>query len=161
MVWRPYVSLPHRIPSWITEPGLSNSYLGNNSTISCRGSLTTPIFPAHEQHHNNSFLCASWSWGKVTAAEKPPLAKIHNSRSADEIPPKGLLARLCEPSTPKSLRHSASVERRLPTSSRTYPSPSLLISHDVPNNRLVIMPAYCSCTNMYRVGNVMPGNTRR
>ncbi|HQR01464.1 MAG TPA: DUF4954 family protein, partial [Ferruginibacter sp.] len=38
---------------------LINSYLGNNSTISCCEVLNSLIFPAHEQHHNNSFLCAA------------------------------------------------------------------------------------------------------
>jgi hypothetical protein len=32
---------------------LINSYLGNNSTISCCEVLNSLIFPAHEQHHNN------------------------------------------------------------------------------------------------------------
>ncbi|HMK25081.1 MAG TPA: DUF4954 family protein, partial [Chitinophagaceae bacterium] len=35
---------------------LINSYLGDNSTISCCEVLNSLIFPAHEQHHNNSFL---------------------------------------------------------------------------------------------------------
>ena len=38
---------------------LINSYLGNNSTISCCEVLNSLIFPSHEQHHNNSFLCAA------------------------------------------------------------------------------------------------------
>lgn len=33
---------------------LINSYLGNNATISCCEVLNSLIFPAHEQHHNNS-----------------------------------------------------------------------------------------------------------
>jgi len=33
---------------------LINSYLGDNSTISCCEVLNSLIFPAHEQHHNNS-----------------------------------------------------------------------------------------------------------
>ncbi len=35
---------------------LINSFLGDNSTISCCEVLNNLIFPAHEQHHNNSFL---------------------------------------------------------------------------------------------------------
>src|SRR5690606_5591600 len=38
---------------------LINSFLGDNSTISCCEVLNALIFPAHEQHHNNSFLCAA------------------------------------------------------------------------------------------------------
>src|SRR5690606_38554169 len=32
---------------------LINSFLGNNSTISCCEVLNSLIFPGHEQHHNN------------------------------------------------------------------------------------------------------------
>jgi ADP-glucose pyrophosphorylase len=38
---------------------LINSFLGDNSTISCCEVLNNLIFPAHEQHHNNSFLVAA------------------------------------------------------------------------------------------------------
>src|SRR6266542_195406 len=43
---------------------LINSFLGNNSTISCCEVLNSLIFPAHEQHHNNSFLCAALVLGQ-------------------------------------------------------------------------------------------------
>src|SRR5690606_8850530 len=35
---------------------LINSFLADNSTISCCEVLNSLLFPAHEQHHNNSFL---------------------------------------------------------------------------------------------------------
>jgi len=47
---------------------LINSYLGDNSTISCCEVLNSLIFPAHEQHHNNSFLCAAVVMGQSNMA---------------------------------------------------------------------------------------------
>ena len=47
---------------------LINSFLGSNSTISCCEVLNSLIFPAHEQHHNNSFLGASIMKGQSNMA---------------------------------------------------------------------------------------------
>ena len=47
---------------------LINSYLGHNATISCCEVLNSLIFPAHEQHHNNSFLCAALVMGQSNIA---------------------------------------------------------------------------------------------
>jgi|GEM_PF-2730447 len=54
---------------------LINSYLGNNSTISCCEVLNALIFPFHEQHHNNSFLCASMLMGQSNMAGRGLLEK--------------------------------------------------------------------------------------
>ncbi|HMP88229.1 MAG TPA: DUF4954 family protein, partial [Lacibacter sp.] len=62
---------------------LINSYLGNNATISCCEVLNSLIFPAHEQHHNNSFLCAALVMGQSNIAAGATLGSNHNSRSAD------------------------------------------------------------------------------
>ena len=62
---------------------LINSYLGNNATISCCEVLNSLIFPAHEQHHNNSFLCASLLMGQSNMAAGATIGSNHNSRSAD------------------------------------------------------------------------------
>src|SRR5437762_14140581 len=62
---------------------LINSYLGDNSTISCCEVLNSLIFPAHEQHHNNSFLCAALIMGQSNIAAGATLGSNHNSRSAD------------------------------------------------------------------------------
>src|SRR5215207_6438800 len=62
---------------------LINSYLGNNSTISCCEVLNSLIFPAHEQHHNNSFLCASLVMGQSNMAAGATIGSNHNSRGAD------------------------------------------------------------------------------
>ena len=47
---------------------LINSILGDNSTISCCEVLNSLIFPGHEQHHNNSFLCAAMLLGQTNLA---------------------------------------------------------------------------------------------
>ena len=62
---------------------LINSFLGSNSTISCCEVLNSLIFPAHEQHHNNSFLCASIIKGQSNMAAGATLGSNHNSRGAD------------------------------------------------------------------------------
>ncbi len=62
---------------------LINSYLGNNSTISCCEVLNSLIFPFHEQHHNNSFLCAALVQGQSNMAAGATIGSNHNSRSAD------------------------------------------------------------------------------
>ena len=45
-----------------------DSILGDNSTISCCEVLNNLIFPAHEQHHNNSFLVAAVVMGQSNMA---------------------------------------------------------------------------------------------
>ena len=62
---------------------LINSFLGNNSTISCCEVLNSLIFSAHEQHHNNSFLCAALLMGQSNIAAGATIGSNHNSRSAD------------------------------------------------------------------------------
>ena len=47
---------------------LIHSFLGDNSTVSCCEILNNLIFPAHEQHHNNSFLIASLVMGQSNMA---------------------------------------------------------------------------------------------
>ena len=63
---------------------LINSYLGDNSTISCCEVLNSLIFPAHEQHHNNSFLmCIAYVMGQSNMAAGATIGSNHNSRGAD------------------------------------------------------------------------------
>ena len=131
---------------------LINSYLGNNSTISCCEVLNTLIFPAHEQHHNNSFLCASLVMGQSNIAAGATIGSNHNSRSADGeiLAERGFWPGLCV-----SLKHNSKFAAFSILSKGDYPHelnipiPFSLISHDVPNNRLVIMPAYWFMYNMY------------
>jgi len=131
---------------------LINSYLGNNSTISCCEVLNTLIFPSHEQHHNNSFLCASLIMGQSNIAAGATIGSNHNSRSADGeiIAGRGFWPGLCV-----SLKHNSIFASFTIIAKGDFPAelnipiPFCLISNDVTQNNLVVMPAYWFLYNMY------------
>ena len=131
---------------------LINSYLGNNSTISCCEVLNTLIFPSHEQHHNNSFLCASLIMGQSNIAAGATIGSNHNSRSADGelIAGRGFWPGLCV-----SLKHNSIFASFTILAKGDFPAelkvslPFCLVSNDVSNNKLVVMPAYWFMYNMY------------
>jgi hypothetical protein len=131
---------------------LINSYLGNNSTISCCEVLNTLIFPSHEQHHNNSFLCASLVMGQSNIAAGATIGSNHNSRAADGeiVAGRGFWPGLCV-----SLKHNSSFASFTIIAKGDYPAelkipvPFCLVSNDVTNNRLVVMPGYWFMYNIY------------
>ncbi len=131
---------------------LINSYLGNNSTISCCEVLNSLIFPFHEQHHNNSFLCASLVEGQSNMAAGATVGSNHNSRSADGeiLAGRGFWPGLCV-----SLKHNSRFATFTMISKGDYPAeldikiPFSLISNDVHNNRLLVLPAYWFMYNLY------------
>ena len=131
---------------------LINSYLGNNSTISCCEVLNSLIFPNHEQHHNNSFLCASLLMGQSNMAAGATVGSNHNSRGADgEIQAgRGFWPGLCV-----SLKHNSKFASFTIIAKGTFPAemnitiPFSLVSNDVAKDELVIMPAYWFMYNMY------------
>lgn len=131
---------------------LINSYLGHNSTISCCEVLNSLIFPAHEQHHNNSFLCAATVMGQSNIAAGATIGSNHNSRSADGeiIANRGFWPGLCV-----SLKHNSKFASFTILSKGDYPFelnipfPFALINNEVHTNRLTIMPAYWFMYNMY------------
>ncbi len=131
---------------------LINSYLGNNSTISCCEVLNSLIFPAHEQHHNNSFLCAALILGQSNIAAGATIGSNHNSRSADGelIASRGFWPGLCV-----SLKYNSKFATFTIIAKGDYPAelnipiPFSLISNDVSNDKLVVMPAYWFMYNMY------------
>ena len=131
---------------------LINSYLGNNSTISCCEVLNSLIFPSHEQHHNNSFLCAALIMGQSNIAAGATIGSNHNSRSADgEMRAgRGFWPGLCV-----SLKHNSKFASYNIIAKGDFPAelnitiPFSLISNDVANDELVIMPAYWFMYNMY------------
>ena len=131
---------------------LINSYLGNNSTISCCEVLNSLIFPNHEQHHNNSFLCAALVMGQSNVAAGATIGSNHNSRSADgEIQAgRGFWPGLCV-----SLKHNSKFASFTIIAKGDFPAelnitiPFSLISNDIANDRLVVMPAYWFMYNMY------------
>jgi hypothetical protein len=131
---------------------LINSYLGNNSTISCCEVLNSLIFPAHEQHHNNSFLCASMVMGQSNIAAGATIGSNHNSRSADGeiVAGRGFWPGLCV-----SLKHNSKFASFSIIAKGDYPAelnipvPFCLVSNDVAANRLLVIPAYWFRYNMY------------
>jgi len=131
---------------------LINSYLGNNATISCCEVLNSLIFPAHEQHHNNSFLCAALVMGQSNMAAGATIGSNHNSRSPDGeiIAGRGFWPGLCV-----SLKHNSRFASFSILAKGDYPAeldipiPFSLISNDTSKDELVIMPAYWFMHNMY------------
>ncbi len=131
---------------------LINSYLGNNSTISCCEVLNSLIFPAHEQHHNNSFLCASLVMGQSNIAAGATIGSNHNSRSNDGeiVAGRGFWPGLCV-----SLKHNSKFATFTILAKADYPAelnitiPFSLISNDAANDILIVMPGYWFMYNMY------------
>ncbi|MEO8412249.1 MAG: DUF4954 family protein [Ginsengibacter sp.] len=131
---------------------LINSYLGNNSTISCCEVLNSLIFPAHEQHHNNSFLCASLIMGQSNIAAGATIGSNHNSRGADGeiVAGRGFWPGLCV-----SLKHNSKFASFTILAKADFPNelnislPFCLVSNDESNDKLVIMPGYWFMYNMY------------
>lgn len=131
---------------------LINSYLGDNSTISCCEVLNNLIFPAHEQHHNNSFLIAALIMGQSNIAAAATLGSNHNSRANDnEIQAgRGFWPGLCT-----SVKHSSRFASFILLSKADYnyevdiPFPFSLVNNNVSQDHLEIMPAYWWMYNMY------------
>ena len=131
---------------------LINSYLGNNATISCCEVLNSLIFPAHEQHHNNSFLCAAVVMGQSNMAAGATIGSNHNSRAADGeiLAGRGFWPGLCV-----SLKHNSRFASFMLIAKGDYPAeldiplPFSLVSRDEATGALMVMPAYWPLYNMY------------
>ena len=131
---------------------LINSFLGDNSTVSCCEMLNNLIFPAHEQHHNNSFLVSALLMGQSNLAAGATIGSNHNSRANDgEIQAgRGFWPGLCT-----SIKHSCRFASFVLLAKADYPAelnislPFSLVSNDEANNRLRIMPAFWWLYNMY------------
>jgi NDP-sugar pyrophosphorylase family protein len=131
---------------------LINSFLGDNSTISCCEVLNSLIFPGHEQHHNNSFLCAALVMGQSNIAAGATLGSNHNSRAADGelIAARGFWPGLCV-----SIKHNSKFASFTLLAKGDYsyelniPLPFSLVSNDVSNNQLSVRPAYWFMYNLY------------
>ena len=124
---------------------LIHSVLGDNSTVSCCEMLNNLIFPAHEQHHNTSFLVASLLKGQTNMAAGATVGSNHNSRSNDgEIEAgRGFWPGLCT-----SLKHSSRFASYCLLAKGDYryeldiPLPFCLVDDDRHRERLVLSPAY-------------------
>ncbi len=131
---------------------LINSFLGDNSTISCCEVLNNLIFPAHEQHHNNSFLIAAVVMGQSNIAAGATIGSNHNSRGNDnEIQAgRGFWPGLCS-----SIKHSCRFASFVLLSKGDYPHeldiplPFSLLNNNPARDQLEIMPAFWWQYNMY------------
>jgi hypothetical protein len=131
---------------------LINSFLGDNSTISCCEVLNNLIFPAHEQHHNNSFLIASVVMGQSNIAAGATIGSNHNSRANDNEMQagRGFWPGLCT-----SLKHPCRFASFVLLSKADYPFeldipfPFSLVNNNISADQLEVMPAYWWMYNMY------------
>ncbi len=131
---------------------LINSFLGDNSTISCCEVLNNLIFPAHEQHHNNSFLIASVVMGQSNIAAGATIGSNHNSRANDnEIQAgRGFWPGLCS-----SVKHSCRFASFVLLSKAAYPAeldipmPFSLLNNNEVKGQLEVLPAFWWLYNMY------------
>ena len=129
-----------------------NSVLGDNSTVSCCELVSTLLFPAHEQHHNNSFLIATRIGGQANIAAGATIGSNHNGRTADgEITAgRGFWPGLCV-----SLKHSSVFACYSMIAKGAYPAelsiklPFSLIADNEHEGRLEIIPAFAWLYNMY------------
>jgi hypothetical protein len=110
------------------------------------------IFPAHEQHHNNSFLCAAVVMGQSNIAAGATIGSNHNSRGADgEV----ILGRGFWPGLCVSIKHNSKFASFTILAKGDYPTelniktPFSLVSIDASNDQLIVMPAYWFLYNMY------------
>lgn len=131
---------------------LIHSFLGDNSTVSCCEILNNLIFPAHEQHHNNSFLVASVVMGQSNMAAGATIGSNHNSRANDgELQAgRGFWPGLCV-----TLKHPSRFASFVLVAKGNYPAeldiplPFSLVANDEARDRLLVIPAYWWTHNMY------------
>jgi len=110
------------------------------------------IFPAHEQHHNNSFLCAALVLGQSNIPAGATIGSNHNSRAPDGelVAGRGFWPGLCV-----SLKHNSKLASFTILAKADYsyelniPIPFSLVSVDPAKDQLVVMPAYWFMYNMY------------
>ncbi|QEC54029.1 uncharacterized protein DUF4954 [Anseongella ginsenosidimutans] len=131
---------------------LINSYLGNNATVSCCEVLNSLIYPGHEQHHNNSFLCASRIEGQSNMAAGATIGSNHNSRGNDGeiVARRGFWPGLCV-----SLKHNSRFASYCLVNKGNYlyemdiPLPFTFVYNDESTAKLYLMPAYWFMYNIY------------
>ena len=131
---------------------LIDSIMGDNSTISCCEVLNNLIFPAHEQHHNNSFLVAAVVMGQSNMAAGATVGSNHNSRSNDNevVAGRGFWPGLCS-----SVKHSSRFASFTLLAKADYPYelniplPFSLVSNNAQTNELEILPAFWWLYDMY------------
>jgi hypothetical protein len=131
---------------------LVHSFLGDNSTVSCCEILNNLVFPAHEQHHNNSFLVAALVLGQSNLAAGATVGSNHNSRANDGEVQAG---RGFWPGLGVTVKHPSRFASFVLLVQGRYPAeldialPFSLVSNDEEHGRLVVIPAYWWTYNMH------------
>lgn len=131
---------------------LNDTVVGDNSTIARCEVGNNIIFPAHEQHHNNSFLIAGVVMGQSNMAAGCTVGSNHNGRTADNeiVAGRGFWPGLCT-----SLKHSSSFASYTLLAKGSYPAelsitlPFSLVNNNASKGQLEVMPAYWWMYNMY------------
>ena len=131
---------------------LNDTVVGDNSTLARCEVGNSIIFPAHEQHHNNSFLIAGLIMGQSNIAAGGTIGSNHNSRTADNelAAGRGFWPGLC-----CSFKHSSRFASYCLLAKADYPSemditlPFALVNNNTAKDRLEVMPAYWWMYNMY------------
>ena len=131
---------------------LNDTVVGDNSTLARCEVGNSIIFPAHEQHHNNSFLIAGLIMGQSNIAAGGTIGSNHNSRTADNelAAGRGFWPGLC-----CSFKHSSRFASYCLLAKGDYPAeldislPFALVNNNVAKDRLEVMPAYWWMYNMY------------
>ena len=131
---------------------LYDSIAGDNSTLACGEVVCSLIFPAHEQHHNSSFLIAACVGGQSNIASGATLGSNHNSRASDGelVAGRGFWPGLCT-----SVKHSSSFASYTLLVKGAFPAeldvrlPFSLVADNEKEGVLEIMPAYWWMYNQY------------
>lgn len=129
-------------------------FIGDNSTISCCETLSSLVFPGHEQHHNNSFLIAATLQGQSNVAAGATIGSNHNSRSPDGeiVAGRGFWPGLCT-----SFKHPSRFAAYTLIAKGDYAHeldirlPFSLVSNNERLDQLQIAPAWWFMHNMYAV----------
>ena len=131
---------------------LNDTVVGDNSTLARCEVGNSIIFPAHEQHHNNSFLIAGLVMGQSNIAAGCTIGSNHNSRTADNelAAGRGFWPGLC-----CSFKHSSRFASYCLLAKADYPAelditlPFALVNNNTAKDQLEVMPAYWWMYNMY------------
>ncbi|MBQ9538163.1 MAG: DUF4954 family protein [Treponema sp.] len=133
---------------------LLNSFLGDNSTVSCCELLNNLIFPFHEQHHNSSFLIAATVMGQSNVASAATIGSNHNSRSPDGemVAGRGFWPGLCS-----DFKYDSSFASFVLVSKGSYQNelnityPFSLVATGGDGRAVHIIPAYWFIYNMFAI----------